>query len=91
MTTTLEKRLTPETCFLYEAAGRTVLCDWKRCPFWDGGCTLVRFGLRGQSETQPELAAWLLAIRSELSAKTYELPDEPLPPYNLLPLPGFRR
>lgn len=82
------------TCFLYAAVGRPVACPRERCSFWEegaAGCALERLGLRRQAEMQPELRRWLLALRSELSAKRLEVPDEPLPPYNLMPLPGFRR
>jgi hypothetical protein len=72
--------------------GRPVPCQHELCSFWEERiCALERLGLRRQAEKQPELTRWLFALRSELSAKRLELPQEPLPPYNLLPLPGFRR
>lgn len=94
MAATAESIRTEGTCFLYKAVGRPVACQPDLCSFWEpgaSGCTLERLGLRPQAEKQPELRRWLLALRSELSAKKFELPEEPLPPYNLLPLPGFRR
>lgn len=94
MAATTETMRTQGTCFLYTAVGRSVGCQYERCSFWDAGasvCTLERLGLRRPAEEQPELRRWLLSIRHELSAKRLEVQDEPLPPYNLLPLPGFRR
>jgi hypothetical protein len=94
MAATLESMRTEATCFLYGAVGRPVACQRERCSFWEAaasGCMLEQLRLRPQAERQPELRRWLLALRSELSAKKLEVPEEPLPPYNLLPLPGFRR
>jgi hypothetical protein len=95
MDATVESTRTEETCFLYEAAvGLPIACQYERCSFWEArasGCALERLGLRPQAERRPELRRWLLAVRSELSSKRLEVPEEPLPPYNLLPLPGFRR
>jgi hypothetical protein len=81
-------------CFLYGAAGLAVPCRPSRCSFWEtdtSSCVLERIGLRATLDEQPELVRWLLAVRRELSPSRLELPGEPLPPYNLLPLPGFRR
>jgi hypothetical protein len=95
MAATAESTRTEETCFLYGAAvGLPIACQHEWCSFWEEGqsvCALERLGLRGRAEKQPELTRWLLKIRSELSAKKLEVPEEPLPPYTLLPLPGFRR
>lgn len=94
MAATAESTKTEGRCFLYAAVGRPVACQQERSSFWEEGastCALERLGLRRHAEKQPELRRWLLALRNELSAKRLELPQEPLPPYNLLPLPGFRR
>jgi hypothetical protein len=80
-------------CFLYGAAGASVACQPARCSFWEvgaGRCVVEHLGLREDLEDKPELVRWLLAVRSELSSSRLELPSEPLPPYNLLPLPGLR-
>jgi hypothetical protein len=94
MAATAELTRTQETCFLYGAAvGLPIACQHERCSFWEEGqsvCALERLGLRGRAEKQPELTRWLLKIRKELSSKKREVPEEPLPPYTLLPLPGFR-
>ena len=82
------------TCSLYAAVGRVVQCQPARCSFWEADtstCAVERVGLLAGLEDRPELARWLLAVRAELSSGALELPDEPLPPFNLLPLPGFRR
>jgi hypothetical protein len=81
-------------CFLYGAAGVTVPCQPTRCAFWEertSGCSLERVGLRPGLGERPELVRWLLAVRHALSSDRLDLPEEPLPPYNLLPLPGLRR
>jgi hypothetical protein len=82
----------PQTCFLYEAAGLSVPCQRERCSFWERGeCVPERLGLQSDMDSRPDLASWLLALRSELSSNALEVPGDPLPPYNLLSLPGFRR
>jgi hypothetical protein len=84
----------PRTCFLYGAVEVSALCRPRSCSFWEdeaSSCVLERIGLRATLDERPELARWLLAVRRELSSSKLELPQEPLPPYNLLPLPGFRR
>jgi hypothetical protein len=81
-------------CSLYGAAGLAAQCQPSRCAFWEtdtSRCVLERVGLRPTLDERPELTRWLLAVRRELSPSTFELPEEPLLPYNLLPLPGFRR
>ena len=81
-------------CFLYGAVGIAAPCQRSGCSFWEADtsrCVLERVGLHGSLEEQPELVRWLLAVRSELSAGKLEPPGEPLPPYNLIPLPGLRR
>ena len=86
-----ETKATPETCFLHEGTSPSLPCQRGRCFFWEApGCALERVGLRSHAESRPELTTWLLGLRSELSAKQLEFPEEPLPPHRLLPRPAFR-
>jgi hypothetical protein len=83
-----------KSCFLAAAAGRRTSCQYERCSFWEdsrAACALERLGLQRDLDGKPELVNWLLTVRSELSSKRLEFPEEPLPPYSLLPLPGFHR
>lgn len=58
-------------CALQYAAGRIEACPGPACPFWEEGgavvepgCAIERLGLR--VEGNPQLAGWLLRIRTAL-------------------------
>ena len=82
-----------DTCFLSDPSRCPTRCQHARCAFWDPerGCTPKRLGLEEQADARPELADWLRTLRSELSSQRLEVRPELLPPYALLPDPGFRR
>jgi hypothetical protein len=81
-----------ETCFL-DSDRPAARCKHDRCAFWQDEreeCIPKRLGLEEQAEARPELADWLRKVRSELSTRRLEIRPERLPPYALLPDPGFR-
>jgi hypothetical protein len=93
-TDTREAMVDAKACLLYAAAGRAALCLRNRCAFWEesnGACVIKRLDLQGEVDSHPGLRDWLLQIRSELSSPRLQVPDEPLPPYALLPLPRLGR
>jgi hypothetical protein len=52
-----------KACMLQSAVGRHEECPGSRCPFWDrDGCGIET--LRPDIESNPELAAFLLDLRS---------------------------
>jgi hypothetical protein len=97
METTMEMRqarVDAKPCLLYAAAGRAALCLRNRCAFWEesnAACVMERLQLEADLDSRPGLRDWLLQVRSELSSPRLQVPEEPLPPYALLPLPRFGR
>jgi hypothetical protein len=89
-----EATLDAKPCLLYAAAGRAALCLRNRCAFWEesnAACVIERLQLEAEVDSRPGLRDWLLQVRSELSSPRLQVPEEPLPPYALLPLPRFGR
>lgn len=71
--TGIEERTEEKLCLLQYAAGRIESCPAGRCPFWEsggavlaGGCAVERLGLGLEIETNPQLAHWLLRVRTRL-------------------------
>jgi hypothetical protein len=62
---------TTRLCTLSHAVGKSEACPEEACPFWEPGgaalpghCAFEELGV----EADPELAIWLLGIRSRLAA-----------------------
>lgn len=56
-------------CTLQHAVGRSERCPGEACPFWaNDGCGLK--SIRADIETNPELAGYLLDVRSSAAGTT---------------------